>query len=61
MKTSELRKILESMRVLIPKEVEKELVEHYGNCATDDEGHDFKYTEQDICEQLLTHLQADQN
>jgi len=47
-----LRKILENMRISIPKALEKELLEQYGNYATDDEGHMFEYTEQDIYEQL---------
>jgi hypothetical protein len=48
----DLKEILESMRVSIPKAFEKELLDQYGNYATDDEGHVFECTEQDIYEQL---------
>jgi len=47
-----LKKILQDWRVSIPAELEKELLYEYGNLVTDDEGHVFEYTEQDICEQL---------
>jgi len=58
MKKTELRRILANMRVPIPKEVENELLEQYGNYATDDEGHEFQYTEQDIHEQLRKKLRS---
>jgi hypothetical protein len=51
-----LSTILENLRVRIPAELEKELLDEYGNLATDDEGHVFEYTEQDICEQLRKKL-----
>lgn len=51
-----LRKTLENMRVWIPEDVEKELLEQYGSYVTDDEGHKFEYTEQDIYEQLRKKL-----
>jgi hypothetical protein len=51
-----LRTILENMRVRVPDELEKELSDEYGNLVTDDEGHVFEYTEQDICEQLRKKL-----
>ena len=44
--------ILGNMRISIPAELEKELLDRYGIFATDDEGHIFEYTEQDIYEQL---------
>jgi len=47
-----LKKILHDWRVSIPADLEKELLDEYGNLVTDDEGHVFEYTEQDICEQL---------
>ena len=56
MRKPELRRILTSMRISIPKEVEKELLDLYGKHATDDEGHEFQYTEQDIHEQLRKKL-----
>lgn len=52
LKEKDLNKILKNMRISIPKVLEKELLDRYGNYATDDEGHMFEYTEQDICEQL---------
>lgn len=52
----ELNQILETMRVRVPADLEKELLDHYGNLATADEGHIFEYTEQDIYEQLRTKL-----
>ena len=51
-----LRTILENLRVRVPAELEKELLDEYGNLVTDDEGHVFEYTEQDICEQLRKNL-----
>ena len=48
----ELDKISESLRISISLEVEKELLEVYGDYAIDDEGHAHEYTEQDIYEQL---------
>ena len=52
----ELRTILANLRVRIPAELEKDLLDEYGNLATDDEGHVFEYTKQDICEQLRKKL-----
>jgi len=48
--------ILENLRVTVPAKLEKELLDQYGNLATDDEGHIFEYTEQDIYEQLRKKL-----
>lgn len=52
----ELNEILRNWRISIPAELKKELLEQYGNLATDDEGNVFEYTEQDICEQLRKKL-----
>jgi len=52
----ELKSILESMRISIPAELEKELLTQYGSYATDEEGHVFEYSEQDIYEQLRKKL-----
>lgn len=52
-----LKEIQESMRITIPAILERELLEQYGDYATDDEGHVFEYTEQDIYEQLRKKLQ----
>lgn len=52
----ELRTILENFRVRVPAEVEKELLDEYGHLVTDDEGHVFEYTEQDLYEQLRKKL-----
>ncbi len=51
-----LKKTSQDWRVSIPAELEKELLYEYGNLVTDDEGHVFEYTEQDICEQLRKKL-----
>ena len=51
-----LSTILEDLRVRIPAELEKELLDEYGNLATDDVGHVIEYTEQDIYEQLRKKL-----
>ena len=51
-----LSTILENLRARVPAEMEKELLDEYGNQVTDDEGHVFEYTEQDICEQLRKKL-----
>jgi hypothetical protein len=47
-----LNLMLENLRVSIPTDLEKELLDQYGNLATDDAGHVSEYTEQDIYEQL---------
>lgn len=57
----ELNKILEDMRITIPTAVEKELLDQYGNYATDGEGYAFEYTEQDIYEQLRKKLRPYQS
>ncbi len=51
-----LRTILENLMLRVPADLEKELLDEYGNLATDDEGHVFEYTEQDIYEQLRKKL-----
>lgn len=51
-----LREILSNMRVWIPEKVEKELLEQYGSYVTNEDGHEFEYTEQDIYEQLRKKL-----
>ncbi|MDP2730428.1 MAG: hypothetical protein Q8O55_08090 [Dehalococcoidales bacterium] len=51
-----LNKILQGWRVSIPSELEKELLDEYGNLVADDQGHTFEYTEQDIYQQLRTKL-----
>ena len=51
-----LREILQDWRASIPAELEKEILHEYGKFATDDEGHVFEHTEQDICEQLRKKL-----
>lgn len=56
-----LSTILETLRVTVPAELEKELLDQYGNLATDDEGHVFEYTEQDIYEQLKKKLRPYEN
>jgi hypothetical protein len=53
---NELKQILQDWRISIPAEMERELLDDFGNMATDDEGHLHDYTEQDICEQLRKKL-----
>lgn len=53
---NDLKEYLEVKRITIPESLEKELLNEYGNYATDDEGHVFEYTEQDIHEQLREKL-----
>jgi hypothetical protein len=52
----ELRTITESLKIRLPAELEKELLAAYGNPVTDDDGHVFEYTEQDIFEQVRKRL-----
>jgi len=56
MKKTEIERILTSLKVSIPIEVEKELLEQYGSYVSDNDGHEFQYTEQDIYEQLRKRL-----
>jgi len=53
---TKLNLTLNNLRVSIPKGLEKELLDQYGKLVTDDEGHIFEFTEQDICEQLRKKL-----
>ena len=54
--SKELKSILEDMRISIPVELEKELLDQFGSLVTDNEGHAFEYSEQDIYEQLRKKL-----
>lgn len=56
MNKSDIRKILASMRVSLPTDIEKELLEQYTDHIIDDEGHEIQYTEQDVYEQLRKKL-----
>lgn len=56
-----LRTIMQNFRVRVQAEVEKDLLEVYGNPVTDDEGHLREYTEQDVCEALRKRLYVHQN
>ena len=56
-----LRTISGNMRVEVSDEMEKSLLEEYGNPVVDDEGHVRQYSEQDICEQLRKKLLPHQN
>jgi hypothetical protein len=53
-----LNTILGNMRISIPADLEKQLLDQYGDYVTDDEGHVFEYTEQDIYEQLRKKLDS---
>ncbi len=57
----ELNEILRSRSVSILPEFKKELLEQYGNLATNDEGHVHEYTEQDIYEQLRKRFRPYEN
>ena len=48
----DLKEYQENMRIWIPDNLAQELLERYGTYTTDDEGHVFEYTEQDIYEQI---------
>ena len=48
----DLKQYQENMRVYIPKELGKELLNIYGTLESDEEGHFYEFTEQDIYEQL---------
>lgn len=48
----ELNRILRNLRVYIPADVKRTLLDTYGSSAVDDDGPIHQYTEQDICEQL---------
>lgn len=47
-----LNNILQNWRIQIPAELEKELLEEYGNTVATEDGRIIEYSEQDICEQL---------
>ena len=47
-----LKEYQESMRIYIPDNIAKELLDTYGTYVIDDDGHMHDYTEQDISEQL---------
>ena len=48
----DLKEYQENMRVYIPDELAKELIDTYETVEVDDEGHFYEFTEQDIYEQL---------
>ena len=56
-----LNAILENLRVSIPADLGKELLDEYGHLAVDDTGRVFEYTEQDICEQLRKIVRPHEN
>ena len=47
-----LKQYQDNMRVYIPEELEKELLNIYGTLEPDEEGRVYEFTEQDIYEQL---------
>lgn len=56
MNRSDIRKFLDGMRISMPADIEKELLEQYTGHTIDDEGHEIQYTEQDVYEQLRKKL-----
>jgi len=57
LKKENLEQYLKNMRISIPEKFARELLEQYGQPVTDDEGHVFEYSEQDISEQLRKSIQ----
>ncbi len=57
LKKEDLEQYLTNMRISIPEKCAKELLGQYGQPVTDDEGHIFEYSEQDISEQLRKAIQ----
>ena len=57
LKKEDLEQYLENFRKSIPEEFAKELLDKYGKPVTNEEGHVFEYSEQDISEQLRKALQ----
>jgi len=57
LKKEDLEQYLNNMRISIPEKFAKELLGRYGQPVTDDEGHIFEYSEQDISEQLRKAIQ----
>ncbi len=47
-----LKKYQKNMRIYIPDELAKELLDMYGSIVPDEDGHFYEFTEQDIYEQL---------
>jgi hypothetical protein len=47
-----LNDLLQSWRIQIPANLEKELLANYGNLVVTEDGRVIEYSEQDICEQL---------
>jgi len=56
-----LTAILENLRVSIPADVEKELLQEYGNLAVTEDGRVIEYSEQDIYEQLRKKVRSYEN
>ena len=56
-----LNTILENLRVSIPADIEKELLEEYGNLVVTEDGRVIEYSEQDICEQLRKIVRSYEN
>ena len=57
LKKEDLEQYLKNMRISIPEKFARELLEQYGQSVTDDEGHVFEYSKQDISEQLRKAIQ----
>ena len=53
----DLEKYQKNMKVMLPDYLTTELLAEYGNTVTDEEGHVFEYTEQDIYEQVRKTIQ----
>lgn len=53
----DLEKYQKNMKVTLPDNLMNELLAEYGSTVTDEEGHIFEYTEQDIHEQIRKVIQ----
>jgi len=52
-----LKQYQKNIKISIPDDFEKKLLDEFGHPVTDDEGHIFEYSEQDIYEQVRKALQ----
>lgn len=52
-----LQEYLVSRRINIPEKLEKNLLKKYGKELTDNDGHIYEYSEQDIYEQMRKLIQ----
>jgi DNA-binding transcriptional regulator/RsmH inhibitor MraZ len=56
-----LTTVSQNLRVSIPADLEKELLDEYGNLVVTEDGRVIEYSEQDICEQLRKIVRSYEN